>query len=253
MLKSQVVRVLDDYQLNEDGTRAVARQQPAAVQRNSATHVLQAYWCFAEVAKKRTGRAKGWTFEQSAVFHGATEADVVAARERWISQYLRVREKHARASDQSADAERESEEQTKRLRRDAAPAAGSFGPAQGRSKRAGPGRGRTLVETQAAQHDGARSEVEEPPPPSLPKNWLERVTLKKQWQTEQMDFLEKRVRSLERELLLKDAQIQEQAHMIENLRKRVRMREFECQCVCYPLCGPLTHVPHVCPSLDQGA
>ena len=88
-----------------------------------------------------------------------------------------------------------------------------LGPTFPHTPIAGPGRGHLLEYTRLA---GLIAEPEIMPPLVASCNWLKQHTLKKQWQTERME-------QLERQLSEANSTIARQQLTIEALRERVRL------------------------------
>ncbi|KAL3921990.1 MAG: hypothetical protein SGPRY_004716 [Prymnesium sp.] len=85
---TELLPASDLYDLNNAGTRAALREQPAPRERVNVKAQNSRWVCFANVAKKRTGNATGWTYERAGPFYGATETAVVASRAMFIVEYM---------------------------------------------------------------------------------------------------------------------------------------------------------------------
>ncbi|KAL1507762.1 hypothetical protein AB1Y20_007372 [Prymnesium parvum] len=215
------------HDLNVVGNRAVAQCQPKATENQLAKHKTLVWSCYAEVAKMNTGKASGtWTHERAGPFNGCSEEEVLAAREKFMKQYMNPATRNRKRSIDAVEAA--ACEGRKQPRRDAAPVAQQLdatsrkpGPTSETAK-AGPGRGKGRQSSAGASTLGTIPE-ERVLPPELPAgNWLARLSLQKQWQSSAMDALQRTVKRLEREMLAKDETIEQQARTIDELREKVK-------------------------------
>lgn len=219
----------EEFRMNPEGTRAVAREQPDARAKQIKGKADFIYISKAKVAKKQTGKASGWTVE-TCDFQGRTEAEAIQKRELFIEKYMRVRSytvgkrPHSAATDLAHQGERQ-----KRMAAAAVPCMDlrlAVGPRPGQG-RAGPGRGHTCEAAAKPVQITVHSNFE-PPLPEMHRGscWLERLTLKKQWQTKMMDEQVERIRNQEELLIAKDAVIGKQAETIMKLRDQANMTAY---------------------------
>lgn len=184
----------DDYETNENGDRAIARRQPEPRDRPGLTAEVRAHnrWtAMAEVAKKRTGKASGWTFE-SRQFRAATREEVLAARESFLKEYQITRKRKAKSS----HLEEQQPEDVSRERRACAPTSLKLpklnpGP---QLPVPGPGRGRSYEPELSIRQQ--MNEILPPQEALVATNWLKLMQLKSQWKSDRIQQLEKQVEEL---------------------------------------------------------
>lgn len=216
----------EDFIVNEAGNRAARREQPAARLRANVSQPNSRWSCFAEVAKRRTGNASGWTHERAGPFRGCTSEAAIAMRTAFIENYFVTRQ--LTFGKRPLPPPRDSETQGRRkAARDASAATAELlrpNPWNGEA-RSGPGRGK---KAEAAAHQPRRVDESvadecEPPVPEAAAtgNWLQRLTLQKEWQSSVITRLKERILELERKLAQSEALIGQQAQTIQQFRKRV--------------------------------
>lgn len=243
---------MEDYEVNVTDSRAFARQQPPATERPEYSNPNVRWSCRAFVAKRKTGKASGWTFEQAGPFCAATEQGACSARDFFISEYLnprkRTRSKNVESvaappevptlvvandatcaqADDRASLEGIEGCLTQRPKRKAAPSnlrdishGICYGPRPG-NERPGPGRGHVLETAKAPALYVPTSLDELFPIPDAPSgDWLRQHAQMKQWRTERMDQQIGVIRRLEANMVLKDSVIGNQREEILKLRIHV--------------------------------
>lgn len=216
----------EGYHLNARENRAAAREQPPALERRCLTKGRERirWHCMALVAKRLTGKAKGWLLEKAGAFAANSKEEVLAARDEFIASYMNPREPPKGSRPSIPLPARESSKRQARpdnLMEGRHPSGGK--------RRAGPGRGH--VNEAAAFLPNLPAEEEEPLPSCVmpgdgatstaSSNWLQQLSMKTQWQTRRMRDQDARIKDLEIKLAVQDAKIQQQDETIQRLRERV--------------------------------
>lgn len=228
----------DGYELNDLGTRAAARAQAPPQERPCPDRATSRWSCYADVAKRKTGKASGWTREQAGPFYGVDSESASAERSAFIVNYMNpscrrpAMKKRARAQEDdinSNDLERVPYFEGKRRSTAATEITYAIRGVRGGASRAGPGRGHAdeatmpLLTADDLEHRPV-------PFPSLPSeeqvtagNWLQQLSLKKSWQTAAMGKLEERIGMQQQMLAQNDLLMQQKDETIHRLRDKVQV------------------------------
>lgn len=170
--------------MNENSSRGLSKDQPSAVLTSGTCRSSRLWYCLAHVAKKRTGKATGWSFEKAGPLWGASECDAFAERNRFTQEFCsRINtapRKRVRDAMPSAVHER--------VKRVGAPTAGFAKTALGMTEprrgkyRPGPGGGRTFEPAVSNSRCGLQSGILEDVPlsPIPTGNWMKRLSLRKE-------------------------------------------------------------------------
>lgn len=208
-----VAGCFDGYEVNEKGKRAVAREQPAVLERPNVQDTKLRFSCRVLLASKQSGNARAWE-KCVRECRGSTEEEVLQARLKVICEFMSgPRDRAAPRKRQVSEGEWEALPRPKRM---AAPRSlvEPKEPCAAINPRAGPGRGHTYESTRPLLVQIREALLMPPEDAEEKSNWFERLKLKEKWKTERMAQLEQQV-----ELLL--SQNEQQAMTIKALRARV--------------------------------
>lgn len=220
-MKAVQVRSIDGYDKNVAGTRAAAREQPPIVKRSQVYRPNKKFFCYAEAARARTGKAEGWTFERGGPFEGPSEEAVSSLRREWIMNFMQHVPTEKRAREETAQEAGELRRSKREKGEKGESGSGLLsGPRKHMKRRAGPGRGHRFEPAQPPPR--TMEELLTPPAEDSSGNWLERLSAQRQWQARASKVLEEKIKQLHLELLKKDDMIARQSISIEKLRMRVR-------------------------------
>ena len=177
--------------------RRAADEQPEPVER-PGRHECQRWEATALVYKATTGKAAGGWVTEPHKLMAANREDVLSLRAQYIDCYLHA-SRRAQAAHKRTASDALVVPTAQRARRASAPSnlteggadrnEGRRGPLPGEG-RAGPGRGHILESTVPVE---ILAQPLMPPPGLGCANWLQQLTLKKQWQTKRIEQLEAQI------------------------------------------------------------
>lgn len=205
----------DEYELNQAGNRAAAKAQPAPKKRPNPERPAVRWACHAHVAKRKTGKASGWTLEVAGPFLGATADTAAESRSAFLTSYMNPATRRAAAPKRRLQQDDGDDFSLRRERRPTAPSMSYAEVDRARSGhlRAGPGRGhkdeaaaRPLSAT--ACEGGASLPLQHPVVDEAHATWLQQMGMLKKWQTARMEALAKTVAGLEGQIAQRDETIQ---------------------------------------------
>lgn len=214
------------YAFNEAGTRAVLLQQPEPFECTNAKSPNLPWWCYAHVAKKRTGLAIGWQKERGGPFRGSAEVAALAERSAFIDRYFVTKvvapPKRERPPPRNSELPKR---KAAKVVEDSSRSQPRQGPLPGQG-RPGPGRGHKYEAAAHKPHltsDEVRGVGALEPDVSAPimGNWLQKETHRRQQQSAVIGRLTGQVAAVEKKLAENEAVLKQQAETIDRLRQRV--------------------------------